>query len=90
MGKKRLWNGFFSGTVSVVPRERTADAGTSGFVVCLAATEAVVDEGRTAAFEDAELSVDVDDSVLAERVADGFFGADAVVGVPPLDLIDCW
>lgn len=66
------------------------DAETSGFVVCFAAAEAVVDEGRIAAFEDAELSVDVEDSVLADRVVDGFFAADAWMdGVPPLDLIDC-
>lgn len=62
---------------------------TSGLVVCLAAADAVVDEGRTAAFELAELSVDVEDSVLAERVVDGFLAADTAVGVVPLDLIDC-
>lgn len=70
-------------------RERTVDAGTSGFVVCFVATADVVDGARTAAFEEAELSVDVDDSVLAERAVGGFFAGDAVVGVPPLDRIDC-
>lgn len=57
----------------------------SGLVVCLAADEGVVDVRVTAAFDDAELSVEVDDSVLAERVVctGGF-----LAGVP-VDFIDC-
>lgn len=68
------------------PRGRFETTGTSGFVVCLA----VVGTFRVAeviVVDDAELSVDVVESVLPERVAGGFFVVTGVAGL--LVLFDC-
>lgn len=75
--------------MSIDPRGRSTEAGTSGFVVCFAVAAVAVAD-RTAVVDDAELSVDVVESVLADRTAaDGFFDV-GVVAWPPGDLIGCW
>lgn len=75
------------------PRGRFEMAGTSGFVVCLAAVWTLRVAG-VIVVDDAELSVDVVESVLPERVASGFFVVDVDVAVVTgaaglLVLFDC-
>lgn len=65
---------------------RTVDAAVSGLVVCFALDVGVVVDRLMAGVDDAELSVDVDDSVLAERV--GCVGGFRT-GVVVVDFIDC-